>query len=65
MAAGVVGAIRLLFPPRALTPAQVRTLLRRTADDRNGRGYDYDYGYGVIDVDGLMRALERRKKAPA
>lgn len=65
VAAGVVAAIRPLFPPRALTPGQVRTLLRRTADDRNGGGYDYDYGYGVIDVDGLMRALERRKKPPA
>ncbi len=62
VAAGVVAAIRTLFPPRTLSPGQVRTLLQRTADDRNGGGYDYDYGYGIMDVAGLMKAFERRNK---
>jgi subtilisin family serine protease len=62
VAAGVVAAIRTTVPATQLPPAQLRTLLRRTADDRSTVGYDYDYGYGVIDVDGVLRALERRQK---
>jgi subtilisin family serine protease len=59
--AGVVAAIRTMVTATALTPAQLRTVLWRTADDRSTVGYDYDYGYGVIDVDGLLLALEGRQ----
>ena len=60
--AGVVAAVRAVAPPSLLTPAQLRTILRRTADDRSTVGFDYDYGYGVVDVDGILAALERRQK---
>jgi subtilisin family serine protease len=62
VAAGVVAAIRTTVAATQLTPAQLRTLLRRTADDRSTVGYDYDYGYGVVDVDGVLGALDRRQK---
>jgi hypothetical protein len=58
-AAGVVTAVRTTVPATQVTPAQLRTILNRTADDRGTMGYDYDYGYGVIDVDGVLQALER------
>jgi subtilisin family serine protease len=62
VAAGVVGAIRTTWSSTKLTPSQVRTLLRRTADDRSDVGFDYDYGYGIIDTQGVMNALQRRLK---
>jgi subtilisin family serine protease len=64
VAAGVVAAVRTEFSTLQLSPAQLRTILRRTADDRSASGFDYDYGYGVIDVPRLLAALERRRKAP-
>lgn len=60
VAAGVVAAIRTRWPAARLSPAQLRTLLRRTADDRSDVGFDYDYGYGVIDPAGVAAALRRR-----
>ncbi|GAA0403851.1 hypothetical protein GCM10009530_64860 [Microbispora corallina] len=60
VAAGLVAAVRTRWPSAALSPAQLRTLLRRTADDRSDVGYDYDYGYGVVDVAGILAALRRR-----
>lgn len=62
VAAGVVAAVRTTVSAAQLTPAQLRTILRRTADDRSASGFDYDYGYGVIDVPGILGALDRRKK---
>ncbi|MEZ0073128.1 S8 family serine peptidase [Planotetraspora sp. GP83] len=60
VAAGLVAAIRTQWSSAELPPSQLRTLLRRTADDRGVVGYDYDYGYGVLDVAGIMAALRRR-----
>lgn len=60
VAAGVVAAIRTRWPATKLSPAQLRTLLRRTADDRSDVGFDYDYGYGVLDTSGVIAALRRR-----
>ncbi len=60
VAAGVVAAIRTRWPAAKLSPAQLRTLLRRTADDRSDVGFDYDYGYGVLDTAGVLAALRRR-----
>jgi subtilisin family serine protease len=62
VAAGVVAALRTDWSTGELTPGQVRTLLRRTADDRSDIGFDYDYGYGIIDAAGVLRALARRRK---
>ncbi|MGV9776798.1 S8 family peptidase [Streptosporangium sp. NPDC003464] len=60
VAAGLVAAVRTRWSSTALTPAQLRTLLRRTADDRSDIGFDYDYGYGVTDTSGILAALRRR-----
>jgi subtilisin family serine protease len=58
VAAGVVAAIRRLYPSSVLPPAQLRDLLRDTAERRGNRRFDYEYGYGVINVQGLLEALE-------
>ncbi|MER6736243.1 S8 family peptidase [Streptomyces puniciscabiei] len=62
VAAGVVAAIRTQWSAASISPGELRTLLRRTADDRGAAGFDYDYGYGVVDVPGIMDALHRRQK---
>jgi subtilisin family serine protease len=63
VAAGLVAAIRTRWPSSRLSPAQLRALLRRTAEDRSEVGFDYDYGYGVVDTAGIVAALHRRTKA--
>ncbi|MBG0830000.1 S8 family serine peptidase [Planomonospora sp. ID67723] len=63
VAAGLVAAVRTQWPASRLSPAQLRTLLRRTADDRSTAGFDYDYGYGITDAKGILAALRRRKDA--
>ncbi|WP_433501424.1 S8 family peptidase [Sphaerimonospora sp. CA-214678] len=60
VAAGLVAAVRTLWPSAKLSASQLRTLLRRTADDRSDIGYDHDYGYGVVDAAGVIAALRRR-----
>ncbi|GLW22886.1 hypothetical protein Mame01_29290 [Microbispora amethystogenes] len=60
VAAGLVAAVRTRWPSSTLSPAQLRTLLQRTADDRSAVGYDHDYGYGVVDAAGVIAALRRR-----
>jgi subtilisin family serine protease len=60
VAAGLVAAVRTRWPSSVLSASQLRTLLRRTADDRSHVGYDYDYGYGVVDAAGVIAALRRR-----
>ncbi|MGP3979721.1 S8 family peptidase [Streptomyces sp. KR80] len=62
VAAGLVAAVRSEMAVKELSPAQMRTLIRRTADDLGAAGYEYDYGYGVVDAPGIMEALRRRKK---
>ncbi|MEV4168376.1 S8 family serine peptidase [Nonomuraea sp. NPDC049709] len=63
VAAGLVAAVRTRWPATKLSPAQLRALLRRTAEDRSEVGFDYDYGYGTVDPAGLMAALQRRAKS--
>ena len=59
VAAGVVAAIRRIFPSNVLPPAALRKMLRDTAEPRGGGGgFNYDYGYGVINVQGLLEALD-------
>ncbi|WP_433256526.1 S8 family serine peptidase [Streptosporangium sp. CA-135522] len=60
VAAGLVAAIRTRWPSSVLSPSQLRTLLRRTADDRSDIGFDYDYGYGIVDSLGVVASLRRR-----
>ncbi|WP_327085088.1 S8 family peptidase [Nonomuraea sp. NBC_01738] len=65
VAAGLVAAIRTRWPSGKLSPAQLRALLRRTAEDRSEVGFDYDYGYGILDTTGIIAALQRRAKSVA
>lgn len=62
VAAGLVAAIRTRWPASTLSPAQLRALLRRTAEDRSEVGFDYDFGYGTVDPAGVIAALGRRAK---
>ena len=55
--AGVVAAVRTRYPVTKVTPAQLRTLMQKTATDLGGFGYDDDFGWGVVNVTALLDAL--------
>ncbi len=59
VATGVVAAIRRLYPASLLAPAQLRDLLRRTAEPGGTGSFNYEYGHGVINVAGLLRELDK------
>ena len=59
VAAGVVAAIRSRYKTSDLTPAQLRSLIQKTADDLSRAGFDYDIGWGALDTRALMKALAR------
>jgi len=59
-AAGVVAAIRSVYPPSKLSSAALRELLRSTAEAApEQEGFDYSYGYGIINVSGFLNQLEQ------
>lgn len=57
VAAGVIAAIRSVYPPAQLPPAQLQGLLRATANNKGKVGFNSDYGWGIINVQGLLGAL--------
>jgi subtilisin family serine protease len=57
--AGVVAAVRSVYPLAKVAPAQLRTLLQKTASDLGGFGFDTDFGWGVVDVPALLAALAK------
>jgi subtilisin family serine protease len=57
VAAGVVAAVRERYPASVLSPAELRALLRKTALDLGGTGFDHDFGWGVVDGVALVDAL--------
>ncbi|MCK4475281.1 MAG: S8 family serine peptidase [Methanophagales archaeon] len=59
VAAGVVAAIRSVYSPTNLTPAQLRNLLRRTSEDIGLTGFDYSHGFGLINVPEIICALDK------
>ncbi len=59
VAAGVVAAIRRLYPSSVISPAQLRDLIRSSAERRGNGAFNYEYGYGVINVRGLLDQLDR------
>ncbi len=59
VAVGVVAAIRTKYPPSVLSPAALRQLLRRNAEDLSPIGFDYNHGFGLIDVPAILEALDR------
>lgn len=58
--AGVVAALRTAFPAAQLSPAQLRQLLRRTADDLGSLGFDYAHGFGLVNALAFLRSQEQR-----
>jgi subtilisin family serine protease len=61
VAAGVVAAIRSRHSTKDLSPAQLRQLLRRTAEDLGLAGFDYGHGFGLINVPNLIGSLDLRQ----
>jgi hypothetical protein len=59
VAAGDVAAIRRLFPSHVLPPAQLRDMLRNTAQHKGAAGHNFDYGYGVINDKALLLAFDK------
>ena len=58
---GLVAALRSRLPfRRGLTqssPARVRNLLRKTAEDVGGHGYDFKHGYGIANGTAVARVV--------
>jgi subtilisin family serine protease len=63
VAAGVVAAVREKYPASVLSPAELRALLFKTAEDLGGTGFDHDFGWGVIDGTALAAALAGVKRS--
>jgi subtilisin family serine protease len=63
VAAGVVAAVREKYPSSVLSPAELRALLRKTALDLGGTGFDHDFGWGVVDGVALTAALAGVKRS--
>src|SRR6267143_371761 len=59
VAAGVVAAIRRRHPASVLSPADLRRILRDSAEPQGGEAFDYEYGHGVINVQGILDALDQ------
>jgi hypothetical protein len=55
--AGAVAAVRSKYPSARVSPAQLRSLVYKTADDLGGTGYDPDFGWGAIGPRPLAEAL--------
>jgi subtilisin family serine protease len=55
--AGLVAAVRTKYPASRISPAQLRTLLTKTAIDLGTVAYDYDHGWGVPDAAALVKRL--------
>src|SRR5207248_980418 len=63
--AGVVAAVRRLYPASMVSPARLRKLLRETAvQPAGGAGHNYEYGHGVLNVERLLTALEGEAGGP-
>jgi subtilisin family serine protease len=58
VAAGVVAAIRSVYSPAQLSPAQLRQLLHSKAEDLGAIGFDYSHGFGLVNVPSILNALE-------
>lgn len=59
IAAGVVAAVRSQLPVSKLSPMQMRTLLRRTANDVGMAGFEFEHGYGTIDTSRIVDVIRK------
>jgi subtilisin family serine protease len=55
--AGIVAAVRSQYSAAKISPAELRSLIYKTAEDLGGKGYDRDYGWGAINPRSLAGAL--------
>src|SRR6266700_237058 len=62
VAAGVVAAIRTHHSASQLSPAELRTLIAKTATDLGGTGFDDDFGWGALDGTALVAPLANVKR---
>jgi subtilisin family serine protease len=62
VAAGVVAAVRTRHSASQLSPAELRTLIAKTAVDLGGTGFDDDFGWGALDGTALVAALANLKR---
>jgi hypothetical protein len=62
VAAGVIAAIRTHHSAGQLSPAELRTLVAKTASDLGGTGFDNDFGWGALDGAALVAALANVKR---
>ena len=46
-----------------ISPAELRALLFKTAEDLGGTGFDHDFGWGVIDGTALTASLAGVKRS--
>ena len=61
----MVAAVREKYPSSVLSPAELRALLFKTAQDLGGTGFDHDFGWGVIDgtaLAGVKRSSRSRSR---
>jgi subtilisin family serine protease len=55
--AGVVAALRQRLDPTKVSPASLKSLLQRTANDLGGKGWDRDLGYGLVDAAAALKLM--------
>jgi len=58
LAAGVAALVKSTNP--GLSPAQIRTILQRTAQDIGKNGYDELFNFGLVDADAAVHAAANR-----
>lgn len=61
---GLAAAVRTQHAPSTLSPAALRTLLQKTAEDLGNMGFDSDHGWGVVDTLALLAQLPPTTKPP-
>ncbi len=57
VAAGVIAAIRTVISPNDFSPAVLRNIICRSAEDLGQIGFDYDHGFGIINVANIIDNL--------
>jgi len=61
----IAGVVALMLDANpSLTPAQVRQILRDTATDLGGAGYDLEYGSGLVNAAAAVEAAEAAVATP-
>jgi subtilisin family serine protease len=58
VAAGVVAAVRRVYPASVVPSARLRDLIRETAKPKPSGGFDYATGHGTVNVPALLAKLE-------